>query len=51
MTKEKLINLLIEKNSFNTYLEISVQNGNSIKYINLPREQKIGVDPVCIIIL
>lgn len=43
MTKEDLINGIAKKRGFTTYLEIGVQNGNSLNKVNIPK--KWGVDP------
>ena len=44
-TRIDIINYLIKKYNYKTYLEIGVQNGISFRAIELPIENKIGVDP------
>lgn len=44
-TRIDIINYLIKKNNYKTYLEIGVQNGISFRAIELPVENKVGVDP------
>ena len=44
-TRIDIINYLIKKNNYKTYLEIGVQNGISFRAIELPIENKVGVDP------
>lgn len=43
MNRVDVINLLIEKNNYKSYLEIGVQNGYSFN--NVKCEMKIGIDP------
>lgn len=44
-TRIDIINYLINKYNYKTYLEIGVQNGISFRAIELPIEKKVGVDP------
>lgn len=44
-TRIDIINYLIKKNDYKTYLEIGVQNGISFRGVELPIENKVGVDP------
>lgn len=44
MTRIEIINYFIKKYNYKTYLEIGVQQGVSFKAINLPIENKVGVD-------
>lgn len=44
-TRIDIINYLIKKNNYKTYLEIGVQNGISFRAVELPIENKVGVDP------
>jgi len=43
MTRYDIINLLIEKNNYNSYLEIGYQDG--ICYDNIKISEKNAVDP------
>lgn len=45
MTRIDIINYFIKKYNYKTYLEIGVQAGVSFKAIELPIEDKVGVDP------
>lgn len=42
-TRTDLINYLIEKNGYESYLEIGVASGDNLKLIKIPK--KVGVDP------
>lgn len=44
-TRIELINYFIKKYNYKTYLEIGVQQGISFKGVDLPVENKVGVDP------
>ena len=44
-TRIDIINYLIKKYNYKTYLEIGVQNGISFRAVELPVENKVGVDP------
>lgn len=43
MTRTNIINSLIKKNNYQTYLEIGVESGDNIRFISCPL--KFGVDP------
>jgi hypothetical protein len=45
MTRIDIINHFIKKYNYKSYLEVGVQNGISFKGVNLPIENKVGVDP------
>lgn len=44
-TRTHIINELIGRRNYKTYLEIGVGNGQNIKQIKLPRENIVSVDP------
>jgi len=44
MDRTEIINQLITRHNYKTYLEIGVQFGHNFRDIKLPREHKVGVD-------